>query len=251
MLVLSRFPIDTSSARTFRRFLWRDMPGALRPVNPDGSPYYPDETWNRLRLSSKSHWDLPLKIDGRIVHLLASHPTPPAFDGPEDRNGRRNHDEIRLWADYIDPARSAYLVDDTGQRGGLAENALFVIAGDLNADPVDGGSRDNAILQLLDHPRVDSDCQPRSDGAVQASRQQGQANDSHRGDPAMDTADFSDARVGNMRADYVLPSVGMELIDCGVFWPMEDAPGYRASTFSDHRLVWIDVRLSTGTASGD
>ena len=27
---------------------------------------------------------------------LCSHPTPPVFDGPEDRNGRRNHDEIRL-----------------------------------------------------------------------------------------------------------------------------------------------------------
>ena len=28
-------------------------------------------------------------------------PTPPAFDGEEDRNGRRNHDEIRFWVDYV------------------------------------------------------------------------------------------------------------------------------------------------------
>ena len=31
MVVLSRFPIDASGARTFRKFLWRDMPGALLP----------------------------------------------------------------------------------------------------------------------------------------------------------------------------------------------------------------------------
>ncbi len=58
-----------------------------------------------LRLSSKSHWDIPLQIGGAIVHVLTAHPTPPVFDGPEDRNGCRNHDEIRLWSDYIDPSR--------------------------------------------------------------------------------------------------------------------------------------------------
>ena len=31
MAVLSRFPIETKRARTFRKFLWRDMPGALLP----------------------------------------------------------------------------------------------------------------------------------------------------------------------------------------------------------------------------
>ena len=54
-----------------------------------------------LRLSCKIHWDVPVQIGSETVHFLVSHPTPPAFDGPEDRNGRRNHDEIRFWADYI------------------------------------------------------------------------------------------------------------------------------------------------------
>ena len=31
MALLSRFPIDARHARTFRKFLWRDMPGALLP----------------------------------------------------------------------------------------------------------------------------------------------------------------------------------------------------------------------------
>jgi len=35
-------------------------------------------------------------MGGQVIHILASHPTPPVFDGVEDRNGRRNHDEIRL-----------------------------------------------------------------------------------------------------------------------------------------------------------
>ena len=53
------------------------------------------------------------------LHVLASHPTPPTFDGPEDRNGRRNHDEIRFWADYISPGQSGYIVDDEGRSGGI------------------------------------------------------------------------------------------------------------------------------------
>src|SRR5690606_19592470 len=94
---------------------------------------------------------------GTVVHVLVSHPTPPVFDGPEDRNGRRNHDEIRFWADYVeDGERASYLVDDAGVRGGLAPDALFVILGDLNADPAPGAGDGvpGAITQLLDHPRV-------------------------------------------------------------------------------------------------
>ena len=44
------------------------------------------------------------------VHFLVSHPTPPVFDGPEDRNGPRNYDEIRFWADYS-PRTGGYIYD--------------------------------------------------------------------------------------------------------------------------------------------
>ena len=79
------------------------MPGALLPDDPARRHrdwYSPDEL-AVLPLSSKSHWDVPVRIGSTTLHLLASHPTPPAFDGPEDRNGRRNHDEIRFWSDYL------------------------------------------------------------------------------------------------------------------------------------------------------
>ena len=69
------------------------------------------------------------------------------FDGPEDRNGTRNHDEIRLWADYVLPSRSGYLYDD--QPPGRAQAGRFVIMGDQNADPFDGDSVAGAAQQLL------------------------------------------------------------------------------------------------------
>ena len=67
------------------------------PIEENGGDWYSEQERNIMRLSSKSHWDVPVNIGGQIIHLLASHPTPPIFDGIEDRNGRRNHDEIRFW----------------------------------------------------------------------------------------------------------------------------------------------------------
>ena len=49
------------------------------------------------------------------MHVLVSHPTPPTFDGPEDRNGLRNADEIAFWKQYVAVATPA-LVDDAGRR---------------------------------------------------------------------------------------------------------------------------------------
>jgi Endonuclease/Exonuclease/phosphatase family len=98
MLVLSQFPIDAADARTFQTLLWKDLPNARRPVYPaSGKSFYSDATWAKLRLSSKSHWDVPIRTPLGVVHFLVSHPTPPVFDGPENRNGLRNADEVRLW----------------------------------------------------------------------------------------------------------------------------------------------------------
>jgi hypothetical protein len=254
MLVLSQHPIDVDGVRTFQNFRWVDMPGALLPgaLLPDDpttaepGDFWPEEIRSQVRLSSKSHWDVPVLVGGRPVHLLASHPTPPVFDGPEDRNGRRNHDEIRFWADYVNPATSRYVYDDDGVRGGLQPGSRFVVAGDLNADPLDGDSIPGAAQQLLDHPRVDSSVVPTSAGAVEASLLQGGANLTHRSDPAADTADFADGAPGNLRVDYVLPSRGLRVTGSGVFWPTTDDPLSRLTgTFpfpsSDHRLVWVDL----------
>ncbi len=244
LLVLSKYPIETDQLRTFQHFLWKDLPGALLPddpATPAPRDWYSAAALDVLRLSSKSHWDVPIRIGRRPVHFLVAHPTPPTFDGPEDRNGVRNHDEIKFWADYISsPRRSRYIYDDAGQRGGLRPGSRFVIAGDYNADPLDGDSVAGAITLLLDHPRI-TEPHPTSEGAVIAAEQQGGANATHRGDPALDTADFSDTAPGNLRVDHVLPSRGLLVRRSGVFWPTPDSPLARLNDTSDHHLVHLDL----------
>jgi Endonuclease/Exonuclease/phosphatase family len=252
MAVFSRYPILGGQVRTFQRFLWKDMPGALLPddpATPAPADWYSPEELAVFRLSSKSHWDVPVRIGRTVVHTLVSHPTPPVFDGPEDRNGTRNHDEIRLWADYVLPSRSRYIYDDAGRRGGLEPGARFVIMGDQNSDPVDGDSIPGSAQLLLDNPRVNTSLTPSSPGAPEQSARQGGANLAHRGNPAFDTADFADVPgPGNLRADYVLPSKNLRMRGAGVFWPLSTDPLFRlVGTFpfpsSDHRLVWADVRV--------
>ena len=256
MLVLSQHPIDTADIRTFQHFLWKDMPDALLPddpATPAPADWYSPEELDVFRLSSKSHWDVPILVDGRTVHFLVSHPTPPVFDGPEDRNGTRNFDEIRFWADYIAPGTtSRYVYDDEGQSGGLQPGASFVIAGDQNSDPLDGDSIPGAIQQLIEHPRVNTKITPDSEGAVEQSALQGGANLTHLSDPRFDTADFADTAPGNLRADYVLPSENLRIDDALVFWPLSNDPLFRlVGTFpfpsSDHRLVWVDVSVPGAT----
>ena len=247
MVVLSKFPIERERVRTFRKFLWRDMPGALLPDRldtPGPADWYSAEELAVLPLSSKSHWDIPVRIGAKTLHLLASHPTPPAFDGPEDRNGLRNHDEIRFWKDYLSDGDARYIRDDAGKRGGFAGKA-FVVMGDLNSDPRDGDSRHEAIRALIAHPRIAGNHLPVSAGAAEASTRQGGANTGHRGSES-DTADFNDRVAGNLRVDYLLPSVNLTVCDHGVFWPASD--GEHAPLVwgtpppsSDHRLVWMDI----------
>jgi len=253
MGVFSQHPIAYDEIRTFQLFKWQDMPGAMLPDDPNTlapADWYSPAELAVFRLSSKSHWDVPIQIGERDVHFLVSHPTPPVFDGPEDRNGTRNFDEIRFWADYVSPgARSAYIYDDAGGRGGIEPGSFFVIAGDQNSDPLDGDSIPGSIQQLIEHPLVNTGVTPSSEGAVEANDLQVGANLTHRSDPRFDTADFSDTAPGNLRADYVLPRKGLRIVDAGVFWPLQADPLFRLTGVfpfpsSDHRAVWVDVQVA-------
>ena len=216
MAFFSKYPIETDDIRTFQKFLWKDMPGN---VIPEG--FYSNDALEVLRLSSKNHCDVPVTVGPATIHFLISHPTPPVFDGSEDRNGRRNTDEIRLWADYIDPAKGVYLEDDDGKTGGLAKDARFVIMGDQNADIDEGDSREPAIRQLLENPLVDTSITPTSISF------------------ADNTAIFG----GQIRVDYCLPSTaGLKLDAASVIWPSRLTErlfrilgGESNGTVSDHR----------------
>jgi len=233
MAILSRYPLQNKNTHTFQKFLWKDLPDNLIPTE-----WYSADEIDIFRLSSKSHWDIPVKIGNKIVHLLASHPTPPVFDGVEDRNGRRNYDEIRMWVHYIN--NDSVMVDDSGIRGGLAENESFIVVGDLNAAPqgdkLESGQR--AIDQLLKHARI-NDC-----GDLLVSKG---ALDGHKPGPPK----YIERRTAGwdgrgLRIDHLLPSKDLKPVSGGVYWPdaTVDAEGAAmAKKASDHRLIWLEFDL--------
>lgn len=222
MALISRFPIDADAARSFSHLRWTDHPD--------------------MRLSSKSHWDVPVKLpNGSRIHVLASHPTPPVFDGDDNLNGRRNDAEIAFWVAYLNGQEFS---DDQGRVGAM-DAGNFVILGDLNNDVQDGEGLKSGLTALLTHPLV-FDPRQISAGGPLAAQRIGGANKMHLGDPAMDTVEW-DADIGNMRVDYALPSKNMKVMDSGVFWPLPDsadgpliAEGREGA--SNHRLVWVDVQ---------
>lgn len=216
MAILSRYPVGPVT--DYSGFLWRDLPGNLMgdAVSPEAAAIQ--------RLSSVAHWDAVVTVDGQPLHLLAWSATPPVFDGPEDRNGRRNHDEAAFWLTH-------------------QPDAPFVILGDSNLDPVDGDGRAGAMQALLAQVQ---DPRPTSPGGA-AAPQIG-ANTTQKGDPALDTADWPDADgPGNMRVDYVLPSQHLTVRDAGVFWPAPGDPMAETAVLaSRHRLVWVDIDVPPG-----
>ncbi len=233
MAILSRYPLQHEKARTFQKFLWKDLPDNLIPAD-----WYSAEKIEIFRLSSKSHWDIPVKIGDKTVHLLISHPTPTGFDGGEDRNGRRNYDEIRMWVHYI--SNDSVMVDDAGIRGGLGENESFIIAGDLNAAPrgakLETGQR--SIDQLLKHTRI-NDC-----GNLLISK--GALYGREPGPPGYLERRTAGWAGRGLRIDHLLPSVDLQPLNGGVYWPdaTVDAEGTAlAIKASDHRLIWLDFDL--------
>ncbi|MEP0961430.1 MAG: endonuclease/exonuclease/phosphatase family protein [Roseobacter sp.] len=215
MAILSRYPILKDEVQDFTTLLWRDFPNALLP-EWEGKAFPSEEAQEIQRLSSTAHWVVPIDVPelGR-VDLLTFHASPPVFDGPEDRNGRRNHDEIVFWRAYLD-----------GTFGSVPDQR-FVLLGDFNHDPNEGEGLKDAINTVLTDPRL-QDPLPTSKGSAEIT-----------GDPD-DTVDWDDPVPGNMRVDYVLPSADWRVLDAGVHWPA-GAAGDIAATASRHRLVWVDL----------
>lgn len=215
MAILSRLPVEAGMARDLSGLLWRDL--------PDGIPPPLAGTAGIQRLSSTGHWIVPVLLpQGGRLNILCWYATPPVFDGPEDRNGRRNHDETALWLRLIE----GRLAVDPPARP-------FVIAGDANLDPQDGDGLPDALDALLSSPAVQD---PRPAGAARR-KDRGQ-----KGDPALDTALFDG--IGGLRLDYVLPSSDVKVIASGVMWPKATDPlAGEVAAASRHRPVWVDLDL--------
>lgn len=230
LAVLSRFPIDEPHLQDFSALLWRDFPEALLPTDASGAPFPSDAALAAQRLSTTAHWSLPVTLSSGPLTLLISQATPPVFDGAEDRNGKRNHDENALWLHHIEG------------RLGTPPSGPFVLAFGANLDPADGAGRREVMQALLTHPQL-QDPRPKSQGAASA------ATPAHLGDPALDTADWAEPTAdtfgpGNMRVDFLLPSADVTVSDAGVFWPAPTSADHAlALAASRHRLVWIDIKL--------
>lgn len=225
MAILSRYPVDDSAARDLTGTLWRDIEGATLPTM-DGAPFPSQAVLDVLPVSSAGHWILPVSIDGTPVSLLAYSATAPVFDGVEDFNGLRNRDELRLWEVLLD-----------GRMGVVPDRPILI--GNVNAEPFDGQGLRDGIARVLARPDL-QDPLPRSLGGRLA------ADASHRGDPALDTADWPEDVAGNLRVSYVLPSSALRVVGARVFWPAIDDPmaallGDDGLAAGPHRLVWVDI----------
>ncbi|WP_299607635.1 endonuclease/exonuclease/phosphatase family protein [uncultured Tateyamaria sp.] len=211
MAILSRLPIDTGNVQDLSDLLWVDIPEALLP-EVLGAPFPSAEAQAAQRLSTTGHWIVPIDTSDGPFQLMTFHASPPVFDGPEDRNGKRNHDEVRLWQHVLDGTV------------GTAPPGAFVIAGDANLDPEDGSGLHSGISNLLSDQRL--------------------INLSPRGHFETDTVDWTDPVPGDLRVSYVFPSTHWRVEDSGVLWPAPDDPfADTVATASRHRLVWADLTL--------
>ncbi|MEL6688832.1 MAG: endonuclease/exonuclease/phosphatase family protein [Pseudomonadota bacterium] len=124
LAILSRYPLTLLEDAS--DLIWAELPWATLPED-----FYSPEALAVLRLSHTAHWRIQVEAP-EPFELLTAYPTTPVFDGPEDRNGLRNADELRLLM----------------QMAGRAKGP-FVIAGDLNLDPERGEGRREEIAGLL------------------------------------------------------------------------------------------------------
>jgi hypothetical protein len=212
LALLSKYPIERVIDHSQTK--WIELSATL--ALPD--------TYIEQPLSTRSHWEVSIGLpDGQVLTVLTWHATAPVFDGPEDRNGRRNHDEAAFWVHRLDHAPPPNPI----------------IAGFANLDPIDGDGRPAALSTLLAHTQL-QDPQPKSDGAFEAAA----TTSRHRGPPQLDTVDWPDDGPGNLRVDYVLPARSFTVLDAGVFWPPPGKPfAEDVARASRHRVVWVDVRL--------
>lgn len=233
MIIYSKYPIETDKIRDFTSLSWSKMPDNSIPDDVT------DLERSMLPLASVSHWDVPIEVEGETVHILASS----AADASEGANSEeRNQDQVRFWEDYLDQ-NTEYITDHRGNRGPLEDGAQFVIAGSLKADPNGNGPADpTAISSLLDSEAV-TDPEP-ARTLVSSGTQSGES-----GTPLHTAPDPTNSS-SSYRADYVLPSSDMHVLNSGILeTDAESRDNYRGffgmrSNDSANHLVWTDTAIN-------
>ena len=164
MAILSRHPLHL--VNDLSALPWRDSHESLGTDEPA-----------LQRLSSSAHW--AVRVDGPVpLTLLTLAATPPVFDGPTDRNGRRNHDEVLLWAHVMD-----------GRYGPPPQGPVAVI-GNFNLDPEYGEGLHDAARAMIAHDRLQ--------------------------DPLPGQPTVTWESVGEMRISYILPDKSLSVTGSGI-----------------------------------
>ncbi|WP_353473576.1 endonuclease/exonuclease/phosphatase family protein [Salipiger sp. H15] len=172
MALLSREPLTL--VRDVSDLLWRDLPGSRMTAA--------DPAADLQRLSSTGHWAVRMGGGAGLLTLLCLAATPPVFDGPEDRNGRRNADEIALWRRILDGAL------------GPPPEEPYVLIGNANLDPDKGEGLRSEMAGLLADPRLQDPL------------------------PGLPTADWP--ATGPLRVSYILPSATLGIARARVGAPL-------------------------------
>jgi hypothetical protein len=127
--MLSRYPL--SLIENHSAMLWKDTFDS-RIASDD-----PGHTIQRL--ASTAFWRVEADTPNGPLTLLTLAATPPVFDGPEDRNGRRNHDEVLFWHHRLDQ---------------MPPDKPLILIGNFNLDPDRGDGLRSAVQTLLTHTRL-------------------------------------------------------------------------------------------------
>ena len=194
LALLSRLPLGPP----------RDLSTMLWSKRAETSDILPEAARSLVPLATTAQWVVPLAVGDRTLTLVTLAAGTPVFDGPEDRNGRRNRDELAFVAELA---------------AGLD---LPVVLGRANIDPDRGEGDRDALRALLEMPALQD---PAPEGA------------GGRATAAWETT-------GPMRVDYVLPPRALTVLDAGILWPAVGDPLLETvEAAGPARLVWVDVAV--------
>ena len=229
-VIFSKHPIEEDQVRTFQEFLWDDM-----PENSMEEDEFSELERSILRLSTGSLWDVPIRVDGEHVHLVASSVALP--EDREDVDTARGGDERRMVEDFVS-GNGWYLYDDEGQQGPLIPGTRFVLLGQpMSPHGLEDEAED---LDSLLSSYVLQDTEP----AVITDQPVGERVGAEHGTDESATRAVPSGT--DVRSSYALPAAMLDVSGSGVFWPGEGEYGYElvdpeAPHSPDDRLVWLDV----------
>ena len=207
---LSKFRMDFEAIKNYK-----DVPWGAMPLNYCGEMGCPED----FPLWSTAFLDIPVDINGTVVHFLLLHPTVPLRNY---MNLRRNADQLRFLERYISG-------QDAPGVPALKNDAPFVIMGDLNADPEEGLGTCEVIRKFLNNGNITGN------GQAQKTFLEGGG----AGWPSFDRPGLLEARL-----DYILPSKRhFVLKEFHVFRPKGTPWWPVARRASDHFFIYADCEL--------